>query len=266
MAAVPRIPILRYGAIAPAPPDADPAQWPLTTPEAFERQMGWLSECGYQALAMRDLEPYLRGEKTGKVVGLTLDAAVAVAEHALPVLLRHGFTSTCFAISGRLGTTWTDERGGVPVPLMDARQLRAWVAAGQEVGAYSRHHVDLRTLDDWSAWTEIAGCKDDLEQLTEAPVRHYCYPYGQVAPVLAAMVRAAGYASATTVLPPRVMPRSDAGKDLFALPGVSVSATPQPAAVWLRVTLGIEAGDPQTRSALVPPPGRGGDAPGPGTK
>ena len=99
--------------------------------------------------------------------------------------------------------------------------------------------LDLRTLDEWSAWSEIAGCKDDLESAAEAPVRHYCYPFGRVAPVLAAMARAAGYTTAATVVPHR----SSRASDLFALPMLSVGAVPAPASVWLRLTLGIEAAD-----------------------
>lgn len=245
MATARPLPILRYGAIAPPPSGTDATQWRVTTPDAFADQMRWLHEQGYTALSMRDLVPYLRGELSGKVVGLTLDAAVSVAEHALPVLRSHGFTATCFAVSARLGATWAGEQGGPPSLMMDARQLKAWMAAGHEVGAHSRHHVDLRTLDECAAWSEIAGCKDDLERATGAPVRHYCYPFGRVAPMLAAMVRAAGYATATTVIPPRMPIRQDTAGDLFALPGVGITATatPTPAALWLRVTLGIEAAD-----------------------
>lgn len=214
-------------------------QWPSTPPEEFAQQMGWLREAGYTALAMRDLEPYLRGERSGRVVGLAVDAAVSATEHVLPVLRKHGFTATGFAVSARLGETWDGNRGGPPYPMMDARQLRDWVAAGQEVGAHSRHHVDLRTLDEWSAWSEIAGCKDDLECAVGLPVRHYCYPFGRVAPVLAAMARAAGYATAATVVPHR----PGRAHDLFALPMLAVGSTPAPAAVWLRLTLGIEAAE-----------------------
>ncbi len=238
------ITILRYGEVAPLPPGLSRSEWPATPPEEFAQQMGWLRERGYTALAMRDLEPYLLGAQTGRVVGLALDASVGASEHALPVLRAHGFTATGFAVSARLGESWDGHRGGPPYRMMDASQLRAWVGAGQEVGAHSRHHVDLRTLDEWSAWTEIAGCKDDLEHAVGTPVRHYCYPFGRMAPVLAAMARAAGYATAATVLSPRPSGRPD----LFALPMLSVGTVPAPASVWLRLTLGIEEAGPPPRA------------------
>jgi peptidoglycan/xylan/chitin deacetylase (PgdA/CDA1 family) len=123
-----------------------------------------------------------------------------------------------------------------PKPLMDASHLKAWLAGGQEVGAHTRNHVDLLQVDDATARREIAGCRNELEQLLDAPVRHFCYPYGFHRPEHAAMVREAGYATATTTQ----RARTTAADDLFALPRVPVLRTTSRPVLWMKVATGYE--------------------------
>ena len=67
------IPILTYHQIALAPARGAPMRSLYVSPSAFALQMQSLSLLGYQGLSITALMPYLRGEKTGKVVGITFD-------------------------------------------------------------------------------------------------------------------------------------------------------------------------------------------------
>lgn len=238
------IPILTYHQVETPPPQGVPYRSLVVSPAAFARQMALLNALGYRGLSMTALEPYLRGEKRGRVVGITLDDGyVNNLKHALPVLRKHGFSATCYVVSGQMGgsNVW-DHAQGIPAqPLMDAAQLKAWIAGGQEVGAHTRNHVDLRTMDDTAAFHEIAGCKRDLEHRLEAPVRHFCYPYGSYDSKHAAMARALGYATATTTR----RSRTRAGDDLFELPRVPVLRSTTLPVLWLKVASGYE--DRKTR-------------------
>jgi peptidoglycan/xylan/chitin deacetylase (PgdA/CDA1 family) len=71
------IPILTYHQIAQAPARGSPMRSLYVSPAAFSRQIRTLSLLGYQGLSMTSLMPYLRGEKTGKVVGITFDDGYA---------------------------------------------------------------------------------------------------------------------------------------------------------------------------------------------
>jgi peptidoglycan/xylan/chitin deacetylase (PgdA/CDA1 family) len=94
------IPILMYHQIDASPPKGTPLRGLTVTPERFARQMGLLRLLGYRGLSMTELEPYLRCELTGKVVGITFDDGYQNnLEHALPVLQRNGFSATCYAVS-----------------------------------------------------------------------------------------------------------------------------------------------------------------------
>ena len=91
-------------------------------------------------------------------------------------------------------------------------------------------------MDDTAAFHEIAGCKRDLEHRLEAPVRHFCYPYGSYDTKHAAMARALGYATATTTR----RSRTRAGDDLFELPRVPVLRSTSLPVLWLKVASGYE--------------------------
>ena len=233
------IPILTYHQVDTPPERGVPYRGLVVSPAAFARQMALLKMLGYRGLSMTALEPYLRGDKQGRVVGITLDDGyVNNLKHALPVLQRHGFSSTCYVVSGQMGgsNVW-DHGKGIPArPLMNAAQLKAWVAGGQEVGAHTRTHVDLAQTGDVAAFSEIAGCKRELEHRVEVEVRHFCYPYGSHEAKHAAMAKAVGYRTATTTR----RSRTRVGDDLFELPRVPVLRSTSLPVLWLKLATGYE--------------------------
>jgi peptidoglycan/xylan/chitin deacetylase (PgdA/CDA1 family) len=188
---------------------------------------------------MTDLQPYLSGERSGKVVGITLDDGyLNNLTYAAPVLQRFGFSATCYVVSQLLGGSnlWDRDAGIPESALMDASQLQQWIDHGQEVGAHTRHHARLMQLDAASAWKEIAGCKTDLEELTGNPVQHFCYPYGEYGPEHVGMAREAGYLTATTTQRSRCQNE----EDLLQLPRVPVARRTTRLAFWLKLATTYE--------------------------
>ena len=206
------IPILMYHHVAPVPPGLRGLRGLFVTPGAFARQMRLLKLLGFRGVSMGEAEPHLRGEATGRVAVITLDDGyVDNLEHALPVLKRHGFTATCYAVSAAPGGSnrWDEERAGVLSPIMQAAQLRAWHEAGMEVGAHSRTHVHLPRCGDAALADEVAGCKRELEDALGAEVTQFCYPYGDHDERVIEAVRRAGYRAATTTRRGRARPGGD---------------------------------------------------------
>jgi peptidoglycan/xylan/chitin deacetylase (PgdA/CDA1 family) len=223
----PAIPILSYHQTETRPPHGVPWRSLVLPPSTFARQLKALRMLGYTGLSMVDLEPYLRGEKKGKVVGITLDDGyLNNFANALPALRDVGFTATCYMVSGQMGgsNVWDQPHGILPSRLMDVAHLKAWLAAGMDVGAHTRNHVDLTQCDDTTAREEIAGVKADLQQALGVEVRHFCYPYGRHRADLAEMAREAGYVTATTTVPVRA--RST--HDMMMLPRICVEDEPLP--------------------------------------
>lgn len=233
------IPILVYHQIASAPPKGSPFRSLYVAPAAFARQMAWLKLLGYRGLSMTALQPYLLGEQSGKVVGITFDDGYQNnLTHALPALRKQGFSSTCYAVSGLLGKTnvWDEGVGIAQTPLMNEAELRQWVVGGQEIGSHTHRHVDLTGADDEAGRAEMASGKVRLEAVIGQPVRQFCYPYGRYEARHAAMARELGFAAATTTQ----RSRCHAGMEVLELPRVPVLRSTSLPVFWLKVATGYE--------------------------
>ena len=212
------IPILMYHQIDTSKRGA-PFRSLSVHPKSFARQMWLLNLLGYKGVSMSDLTPYLRGDKQGKVVGITFDDGyLNNLENALPILTKYGFSSTVYIVSQKQTNDWDLPHNIEQKPLMNNTQQKQWLSAGQEIGAHTRHHLNLMKIAPEEAKQEIERCKSELEQGLNTQVNHFCYPYGQYTKKIVDMVKAAGYITATTVQRSRVY----AEDDLFELPRVSV--------------------------------------------
>jgi len=215
------IPILTYHQIADAPPKGAPFRSLYVSEDSFRWQLRLLKSFGYQGLSMRDLMPYLRGEKQGKVIGITLDDGY-LNNHdvAMPALLEQGFTATCYVVSQLLGKTnvWDLEVGIHEARLMDTMHIKAWAKAGLEIGAHTRHHVNLAQGEDGIMEREIHHCRLDLEDALGQPVEQFCYPFGIYDHRHVTMAMQAGYVAATTTQRGQVLH----GADLFQLRRIPV--------------------------------------------
>lgn len=233
------IPILVYHQIATAPLKGSPFRSLHVAPEAFSRQMAWLKRLGYKGLSMSGLQPYLAGERTGKVVGITFDDGYQNnLTHALPALVKQGFSSTCYAVSGLLGKTnvWDESLGIAQTPLMDESEIRQWVAAGQEIGSHTRGHVNLPETDEAGCRAEMLQGKVELESVIGQSVSHFCYPYGRYEAMHVALAAELGFATATTT----ERSRCHAQMDLLQLPRVPVLRSTSLPVFWLKVATAYE--------------------------
>ena len=233
------VPILVYHQVDQAPLKGEPFRSLYVSPPAFARQMRFLKALGYQGLSMTALMPYLLGDKQGKVVGITFDDGyLNNLTYALPVLQDLGFSSTCYCVSQRQGETnvWDVSQGVAQTSLMNGDELRHWVVGGQEVGAHTRHHVNLTECDESLAELEISLSKIELEALVQKDVQHFCYPYGRYQSEHSEMARAAGFVTSTTTQRGRCL----AGRDLLALPRVPVLRSTTLPVFWLKVATNYE--------------------------
>jgi len=233
------IPILSYHQTDELPAPGLPWRTLVTPPALFRRQMRALAQRGWRGLSLRDLGPYLSGERQGKVFGLSFDDGFrSNLEHALPVLTDHGFTATLLVVSGTIGAsnTW-DVSSGVPSkPMMTADELRAWQAAGMEVGAHTEHHLDLTACDPQAASAEISGSKRVLEALVDREVCSFAFPYGRYSPEHVDMVRQARYRWALTCDSRRAV----SGDDPLCLPRITPWSDASVPWFMARVATGLE--------------------------
>ncbi|MBD3290124.1 polysaccharide deacetylase family protein [candidate division KSB1 bacterium] len=185
-----KIPILAYHKIDTA------LEWGINTvsPRAFEKQIRFLHERGFQSVKIEDI---IFGDvQAAKPVVITFDDAYrSVYEHAFPVLARYGFTATVFVVSEYIGkcNSWDVNLGGRTCMHLDFQQLRELIAAGWEIGSHTATHADLIGLSPEKQLTELRSSKIDLENRLSAPVRIISYPYNRYNSVVIGQAIAAGY-------------------------------------------------------------------------
>ncbi len=216
------IPILMYHNIASAPRHLAVYRSLYVSGAAFGRQMWLLHRLGYTGLSVTAAEPYLRGEKSGRVAVITLDDGYTDnLRSAMPVLQKFGFSATCYVVSGQIGryNSWDDQRLGIRKPLMTTEQIRAWRDGGMEVGAHTRTHPRLSQCTEQQLHSEIRGCKNELEDCIGSEVTQFCYPYGDENDRVVEMTRAAGFRTATTTHRGRAV----VGDNLWRLPRIQIA-------------------------------------------
>lgn len=218
------IPILMYHQIEEPPPRGSPMRGLIVSPQSFKRQMILLKHLGYSGLSMRDLEPYLNGERQGKVVGITFDDGYRNnVINALPILNSQSFTATCYGVSSMIGgsNSWDECLGIAQKPLMDIDDWLRWRDAGMDIGSHTCTHEALTNISHEKAFEQITHSKEALENILNCEVRHFCYPYGWFNSKHQDVVKDAGYITATTTN--RGLVHSDS--DFFSLPRVMVART-----------------------------------------
>jgi peptidoglycan/xylan/chitin deacetylase (PgdA/CDA1 family) len=172
----------------------------------FARQMALLAGLGYRVLDLDTALDCLAGRRPTqpRAAVLTFDDGYDnFAEHALPVLVRHGFPATVYAISGWIGrrAEWFAKDRGRPIPaLMSGERLRSLAAAGVAVGSHTANHVKLAETPPAVQRRELADSKAALEDLLGEEVRHLCYPFGSFDRHSVTAAADTGYASAVTCL------------------------------------------------------------------
>lgn len=205
------VPILVYHHIAAVSSNV-PFRSLFVDPKRFANQMKWLNNVGYQGLSIRDAMPYLKGEKTGKIVVLTFDDGfLNVLENAAPTLAEFGFTATNYFVANQIGGSniW-DRAVGIPqAACMSVAQMREWSALGHEVGAHTLDHVNLNNTSDDEARRQISESKSRLEDMLGTEVPNFCYPYGANNHTHRLMAREAGFQTAVTTVPARTKPDDD---------------------------------------------------------
>jgi peptidoglycan/xylan/chitin deacetylase (PgdA/CDA1 family) len=157
--------------------------WTIST-RMFARQIRWLRRRFDIVTLAEGQRRIASGQNDRPTACITFDDGYADnLRFALPLLAKYAlpytyFVATEFIESGRPFPH--DVAAGQPLIPNSPNQLRRLAAAGAEVAAHTRNHINLgdcltaEQLND-----EIRGCKCELEAMTKRPVRYFAFPYGQ---------------------------------------------------------------------------------------
>tara|TARA_B100000787_G_scaffold163781_1_gene145777 strand:+ start:4237 stop:4959 length:723 start_codon:yes stop_codon:yes gene_type:complete len=205
------IPILMYHSIE-SMPKSTVMRGLHVPPRRFKFQMFILKFLGYKGLSLKDLRPYLNGDKQGKVVGITFDDGYQNnLISAAPTLLKYNFSATCYIVSERVGSSnvWDLNKKITQRPLMSENEINQWLDLGMDIGAHTKTHADLTSISETEAKQEINDCKVDLEKKFKVVISDFCYPFGRFNEAICDIAKSSGYLSATTMNRGRVTSKSN---------------------------------------------------------
>jgi peptidoglycan/xylan/chitin deacetylase (PgdA/CDA1 family) len=192
------LPVFMYHSIGDAPSGArDPFLY--VSKARFEEQLAMLAGRGFIPGSLDDVAG--REKNPDRKVVITFDDGYRnVLKNGLDALAKHQFKAVQYLVAGMIGTRneWDVKHGNVPEALMDAGEIREWLAAGQEIGSHSLTHANLATATEAEAREQIMGSKKKLEDTFGVAVRHFAYPGGKWSAMSLDLVGEAGYATACT--------------------------------------------------------------------
>ncbi len=180
------------------------------SPSQLRTHLELLDRWGYCCIGFEDYSLYLKGvlKLPKKPVILTFDDGYDdVHDNVMPCLKDFGAKATLFVLGDRSvrRNVWDEPKGVAGATLMSDEKILELHRAGFEIGSHSMTHLNLTKTSLESAWSEISRSKEVLEDLVEAPVISFAYPFGACDEELKGMIRAAGYEYACGVFsgPPK---------------------------------------------------------------
>jgi len=187
------------------------------SPSLLHDQLRWAQSWGVHFVPLDDLvDATLAGRSVDGWGSVVFDDALMGVYRNAAVLDALSIPATVFAVSDRLGQVpgwWAGSER-----LMTIVELRELADAGISIGAHSRNHASLIDLDDAELTDEVAGSRDELEQLLQRQVDLFAYPFGHFDPRVRHAALTAEYRAAFTFLNGRIHP----GLDRYRLPRLNM--------------------------------------------
>jgi peptidoglycan/xylan/chitin deacetylase (PgdA/CDA1 family) len=173
-------------------------------PGTFAAEMHWLWSRGYHPLRQLQLFDALEhgAPLPSHPIMITFDDGYRdVLANAAPVLERYRFPATEYVITARIS--------GPDPSFLSWGDLAQLEASDVEIGSHTVHHLDLASLADPEAWTELSDSRRVLEEHLHHPVQWLAYPDGSEDAATVALARQAGYVLAMTTRPGSLQSGSD---------------------------------------------------------
>ncbi len=178
-----RVPILEYHRVVPAKEAGNSLSGLVVPPENFAAQLDLFEKRGWRTITMAELADDLAAHVAppARTFVITFDDGWDDGyTYALPILAQHGYVGTFFVISSRI------DRPG----FLTSDNLRALVAAGDEIGDHTFDHASLSSIKPDQVPREIDAGASRIAQVTGRWPESLAYPYGgtnsQVVKVVAA--------------------------------------------------------------------------------
>lgn len=161
---------------------------------SFAFQMAFLNFFGYRVISLDEFYEIETGQRKprGKELVLTFDDGNYTFEtNAYPILAKYSFPVALFVVSESVKQ---EINGSMSVDTLKKMLGIGWIT----VASHSKTHPSLSTMTDEQIEEELAGSKEDLEEMLGIPIRYLSYPSGDVDERVVKTAEKAGYRLAFT--------------------------------------------------------------------
>ena len=153
------------------------------SPQQFRRGIARLYESGYRTISLLEAVQCLSLRKPFPARSFVItfdDGYQSVFDEAFPVLQRYHMSGTVFLTVGERGALKLADR--LPPfgerSMLSWREIREMQGGGMDFGAHTLTHPDLTRLPLERVKAEICDSKKIIEDVLNAPVNCFAYPYG----------------------------------------------------------------------------------------
>ena len=185
----------------------------------FEKQMQYLKDNNIETITFYDLHNNPTIDLNKKVI-ITFDDGYEDNYTLLfPVLKKYKFKAVIYLVTQVNHNAWGVREGEPRVDMMTDAQKKEMSDYGIEMGGHTQTHVDLSRCSEQEKIKEIAGCKHDVERLTNKKAISFAYPFGGINEDVKRVTKEAGYTYAvSTNTGPKVF-----GADNFQIRRIEVT-------------------------------------------
>ena len=180
-----QVPILMYHRIVPLSEAGNSIRSLVVPPATFDAQLSALEAAGWHTITVSaladDLEAGIRPAPRTFVITID-DGWYDGYTYALPILQKHGFVATYYVIAGRINEP----------DFLSVDQLRALVAADNEIGDHTMDHVSLGGGTDARLTYEIDGAAATIALATGRWPETLAYPSGHFSSAAISIIQACG--------------------------------------------------------------------------
>lgn len=160
------------------------------TPANFELQLQELRQLGFRLV---DIAEYLRFDNPKNLLITFDDGWADNFQYALPILQRCQIPAVFFIVSQSMAGIASGRQ-------MSSQQLQELAREGMTIGAHSRTHANLDELTLEQARAELAGSRQELQDITQQPIDYFAYPRGRFNRALVTLAREVGYQAACSAM------------------------------------------------------------------
>lgn len=185
------------------------------TPEGFEKQIAFLSECGYKSLFLKELVEFFKtGElESKKSVAITFDDGYMDNWlFAYPVLQKYNFKATIFVVTSKINGEKEQAQFDADLDLHKERSSENFLTWKQMqimeksdlVSIQSHTHYHYKEGESWqrgdniSLEEELALSKNIIEKKLNKKCLFIAWPWGEYNPKLVKLAEKVGFQGAVT--------------------------------------------------------------------